>query len=111
MKLKVENFQYELIPIPPHLAPYNTYVAHLLQQLPKNCEEAKRVSDEMSKALDALFAGTVKPQPEKKHYIQVFNALNDLTKKVMEDAGLFRQPKGQRTKKSSPTEPHNSSKT
>ena len=93
MKKKIEDVEYEIIPIPPSLSPFSTRISKLLQQEPKTVEEAKEISAEIKKAMDVLLEGTVTPEPKKGHRTQLLNALNQLTKAAIEDAEFFRKSK------------------
>ena len=71
MKLKVEDVEYEIIPIPPSFSPYATLIGDLLQaKKPQSIEEAEKNSDTIAKAMTKLFAGTVKPAPKAEHQAQ-----------------------------------------
>ncbi|HLE74922.1 MAG TPA: hypothetical protein VI864_02630 [Candidatus Bathyarchaeia archaeon] len=105
MELEVEGVKYEIIPIPPSLSPYSTLIGDLLRAKPQTIEEVEKNSGTIAKAMEKLFAGTVKPTPKLEHQTQVFNALINLTNKTIEAAGLFRGDKGSSTSPSSPIEP------
>lgn len=91
MELEVEGVKYTVIPIPPSLSPYSTLIGDLLRAKPQTFEEVEKNSETIAKAMEKLFAGTVKPIPNLEHQTQVFNALIDLTNKTIDNAGLFRK--------------------
>lgn len=103
MKLKIDDVEYSLIPIPPYASPYATLIGELLKKKAVTVEEAEKNSGEIKRAMEKLFSETVTPEPKPEHHIQVFNALSTLTNKVMEEAGLFRQDQRPKPKKSSTT--------
>jgi hypothetical protein len=111
MKKKIEDVEYEIIPIPPSLSPFSTRISKLLQQEPKTVEEAKEISAEIKAAMDILLEGTVSPKPKKGHRTQVFNSLNLLTKEAIEDAEFFRKPKRRSSRESSSTGDNDSQET
>lgn len=111
MKKKIEDVEYEIIPIPPYLSPYSTRISELLKKTPQSVEDASEISGEIKEAMDKLFAETVTPKPERKHRTQVFNTINKLTMEVIEDAKFFRKPKRSRDGKSGATSAGNSQKT
>jgi len=90
MEKTIDGVKYTLIPVPPHASPYDVLIADLLRKKPETTEEAERISIEIKKAMEKLFAETVTPKPKVEHHIQLFNALTELTTKVMKEAGLFR---------------------
>lgn len=100
MKLKIEDAEYTIIPIPPNLSPYSTRISELLQRKPQTSQEADEISCEISKYMDKLLGGTVKPKPSEGHMLQLFNAVIGLTNKVLEEAGLFRKTKQSNLEKS-----------
>jgi hypothetical protein len=108
LKVKIEDTEYTIIPIPPSLSPYSTHISEMLKVKPQSVADAEKMSVEIEKAMEKLLAGTVKPIPAKEHHIQVFNALVDLTNKVLEDARFFRQDKGSSPEKGSATSPGDS---
>lgn len=97
MKKKIGEIEYTIIPIPPHLSPFSTRIGELLQKRPQSTQEAKEISKEISEAMELLLSEIVMPKPEKQHYLQVFNALVDLTNKTMEEAGFFRKDQGSKS--------------
>jgi len=107
MKKKIEDVEYEIIPIPPNLSPFSTRISKLLQQEPKTVEEAKEISAEIKAAMDILLEGTVTPEPKKGHRTQLLNTLNQLTKAAIDDAEFFRKSK-RRSSRESSSAGHNS---
>ena len=107
MKVKIGNMEYNVISIPPSLAPYSTYISELLKVTPKTFEEAEKNSVEIEKAMIKLFEGTVSPQPKREHHIQLYNAVIEETNKALEQAGFFRKPRKSDVEKSGADEPIN----
>lgn len=93
MKQTIDGIEYNLIPQPPYLSPFTRRAAQLLKNEPQSLEEAQRNSEEIKQCMEKIFAETVKPQPKIEHYVQVFNAINELTNQVIKDAEFFRKPK------------------
>jgi hypothetical protein len=90
---EIDGVKYSLIPIPPHVSPFNQLLGQLLQKAPGDCEEAEKDSVQIEKALDKILEACVEPKPRREHAWKLYSALQKLTKKTLEDAGFFRKPK------------------
>lgn len=93
MKRKIGDTEYNIIPIPPHLSPFSTLISERLQLKPEGPQDAETISQQIAEAMKALLSGTVKPYPKPEHETQVFNALIDITNKVIHEAQFFRKDK------------------
>jgi len=100
MEKEIDGVKYSLIPIPPHASPFNQLVGQLLQKTPIDCEEAEKDSMQIEKALDKILTACVEPKPRREHAWKLYSALQELTKKTLEDAGFFRGLKRSSTKSS-----------
>ena len=90
MKKTVEGVEYEVSPVPPSHAPYQSLIDSLLKKESKNAEEATKDSEELEKCIDKVLAVTVDPLPPRKHQLALYNVVNNETRRVMREAGLFR---------------------
>jgi len=108
MKLKIDGVEYELKPISPALAPFSDLYSIKAKEHPRTLEEAEEIAKTIEGAVAKLLEGCVSPKPKKEYETQVLKALFDLTNKVLEDAGLFRQGRKPDTKKSNTTRPGDS---
>jgi hypothetical protein len=102
MEKELDGVKYILIPIPPYASPYTVLIGNLLRKKTETVQEAETVSAEIQKAMDKLFTVTVKPKPRVDHETQLFNELNELTKKVIDEADFFHKDKGPDAEKSEP---------
>jgi len=100
MKLKIDAVEYKVTPIPPYLSPYSTRISELLTRKPQTNQEADEISNEIIFAMKKLLSGTVTPAPLPEHELRLFKAVIQLTNTILEDAGLFRQPKKSNIEKS-----------
>jgi hypothetical protein len=94
VKKKIDNTEYEIIPIPPYLSPYNARISELLQTKSKNFQEAEEISKEIKQHMEKLLSETVKPNPPIEHQTAVYNALIDITNATIKQAEFFRKNKG-----------------
>jgi len=101
MKKKIGDTEYNIIPIPPHLSPYNARISELLQKKPTSFQDAEEISKEIAQHMEKLLNETVTPKPNKEHMTAVYNALIDLTNAVLVEAQFFRKNKGSNIAKSS----------
>jgi hypothetical protein len=104
-KVKIEDVEYVIMPVPPYLSPYSTKIGELMRKQPCDMKDADRISSEINEFMKKLLADTVSPEPKKEHMLQVFSEVTALTNKVMEDAGLFRGPRGSGVEKSGESGP------
>jgi hypothetical protein len=104
LKKTVEGVEYEVSPVPPSHAPYQSLIDSLLTKESKNAEEAIKDSEELEKCIDKVLAVTVDPLPPKKHQLILYNAVNNETRRVMREAGLFRSQPKRDSKKNSVSE-------
>jgi len=111
VKKKIGDTEYTIIPIPPHLSPYNSRISELLQKKTQNLQETKETSQELEECMKILLSGTVKPQPLPEDQTEVYNALIDLTNEVISKAQFFRKNQGPSPAKSSSICPTDSQKT
>jgi hypothetical protein len=94
LKKTVEGVEYEVSPVPPSHAPFQSLIDSLLKKESKDVEEAGKDSEELEKCIDKVLVVTVNPMPPKKHQLVLYNVVNAETRRVMREAGLFRsQPK------------------
>jgi len=94
MEKEIDGVKYNLIPVPPYASPYNVLLGDLLRKKPETVEAAEAISHAIKKAMEKLFAETVTPTPKPEHQTQLFNAVSELTTKVLKEAGLFREDSG-----------------
>jgi len=93
VKLKIDGVEYQVKPMPLHLSPYAARMSELLQKVPTDLSEADEMSKEIEQLQSKIFAETVSPEVRKEHTIELYNAVNDLTREIMKKAGLFRESK------------------
>jgi len=105
VKKKIGDTEYEIIPIPPHLSPYNARISELLQKKPQSFQEAEEISKEIAQHLEKLLSETVKPKPPIEHQTAAYNALIDVTNALIEEAEFFRKNQGPNSGKRSTTRP------
>lgn len=94
MEKEFDGQKYTLIPIPPYASPYSVLIGKLLQKKAETTDEAEANGAEIKKAMDKLFTVTVTPKPRVEHETQLFTALNELTKKVIDEADFFHEHSG-----------------
>jgi hypothetical protein len=104
LKKTVEGVEYEVSPVPPSYAPYQSLIDSLLQKDLKSAEEAIKDSEELEKCIDKVLVVTVNPVPPKKHQLVLYNVVNNETRRVMREAGLFRSQPKRDSKKNSVSE-------
>jgi len=106
LKKKIDNVEYEIIPIPPHLSPYNSRISELLQKKAASFQDAEEISKEINQHMEKLLSETVTPKPRKEHQTEIYNAIIDLTNAVLEKAQFFRKNQRPSPSKSNATQPH-----
>ena len=104
MKKTVEGVEYEVSPVPPSHAPFQSLIDSLLKKESKDVEEAGKDSEELEKCIDKVLVVTVNPMPAKKHQLVLYNVVNNETRRVMREAGLFRSQPKRDSKKNSVSE-------
>jgi len=95
MKLKIDDVDYELMPVPPSLAPYQARINELMSQKPKSIEETKEISGELKPLIQAVLLETVSPKVRREHELAVFRALMKLTNETLTQVQFF--PGGKRS--------------
>lgn len=103
MKKKIEDTEYNIIPIPPYLSPFNARISELLQKKFTSFQDAEETSKEINQHMEKLLSETVTPKPNKEHQTAVYNALIDLTNAVLQEAQFFRKNQRSGTAKSNAT--------
>jgi len=93
MKVKIDGIAYTVKPMALHLAPYAGRLSELLRKAPADITEAEKFSDEIKGLQAKILDETVMPKPKIEHTIQLYAKVDELTKKVMREAGLFREGK------------------
>jgi len=104
LKKTVEGVEYEVSPVPPSHAPFQSLIDSLLKKESKDVEEAGKDSEELEKCIDKVLVVTVNPMPPKKHQLVLYNVVNNETRRVMREAGLFRSQPKRDSKKNSVSE-------
>jgi len=94
MQKRIGNVTYEIKPVPPNLSPYNNLLGEMFNKPPGSAEEAEKWQPEIDKALKKVLEGCADPQPPPEHMWQVFNAIQDATREVLTEAGIFRSDTG-----------------
>jgi len=90
-KIRLGGVEYVVSPIPPSLAPLQSYIDKVMNYTPSSYEEAAKLSGELEKATAKLLAATVTPQPSPDQASQIFKAVQELTVKTLKDAQFFRE--------------------
>jgi len=104
LKKTVEGVEYEVSPVPPSHAPYQSLIDSLLKKESKSAEDATKDSGELEKCIDKVLVVTVNPMPPKKHQLMLYNVVNNETRRIMREAGLFRSQPKRDSKKSGVSE-------
>lgn len=91
MKVKIEETEYEMIPIPPSMAHYNGKIGELSQQKNETLEDAQRIRKAIEEWLHVLFTECVKPLPTTRHSLEAWHKLIVVTEAAMDSARGFRE--------------------
>jgi len=94
--VEIDGVEYKVIPIPPADSPYSALYSEKVKKFAAltTIQEANKLSAELEEIVAKILSKTVTPQPSKKaHETQLLNEVIIVTRKVMEDAGLFRKDK------------------
>ena len=83
MKVKIGNNEYTVTPLPPRLAPHNAFYSELLQRKPSSVEEAQEIGKNLGELCEIILTATVTPTPREEHYTQLYNAVVELTNRVL----------------------------
>lgn len=90
MEKKFGDVTYEIKPIPPGLSPYNNLLGEYINNPPQTAEQAEKWQPEIEKALKKVLEACVIPQPPPEFVWHVFQAVQDVTREVLTQAGIFR---------------------
>jgi hypothetical protein len=83
VKVKIGNNEYIITPLPPRLAPHNAFYSELLQRKPSSVQEAEEIGASIKELTELVLKATVTPTPPEEHYTQLYNAVTELTNKVL----------------------------
>jgi hypothetical protein len=92
VKKKIGDTEYNVIPVPPYASGLFKKAADLIQKLVK--EDDKSTREKAKVLMLEVFRETVEPEPQREHYLQLWNLLVEVTNAAVEDAQFFRKQQG-----------------
>lgn len=96
-KVKLDDVEYEVFPIEPYLMPFFARFATIIspeKTKPQSIEEIDTLTAEGEKLQARLLSKSVIPEPKREHITTLYNILQYLTTKAMDDADSFRKDAG-----------------
>ena len=92
MKVKLDDTEYTVQPIPFKMLPMNDYFASLCNQHPKDANEASQIGQKLEDCLDKILGACITPTPKPEHKITLQKIVNKLTTQQQERAEQFFRP-------------------
>lgn len=89
-KVKLENKEYNVNPIPPYLHAIMDYYGALQKQTPETLEVTLKIASEAKQCLTEIISATVTPTPPDYLFLELYNVAIEETNKALERAKKFR---------------------